>query len=510
MESPKAELRKKTEKAKLLEEKLLLQKGLPHLYGFKWYDWAREFFESRNKNNFLCAANQISKSSTQIRKVIHWATAQELWPKLWPHSRPRQFWYLYPNKDVASIEFEKKWVPEFLPQGTYAEHPRYGWHVEKRNKHIFALHFNSGVTVYFKTYGQDVQDLQTGTCDAIFCDEEAPAELYPELNMRRAATDGFFSMVFTATLGEELWRETMEERGTKLEKFKGAYKRQVSMFECLKYEDGKPSHWTESRIEQLINSCATPAEVQRRIYGKFVVSDARRFPSFDRKEHVKPAPLPPGPPPGWLIYSGSDVGGGGTGHPSAHVFVAVRPDYQFARVFRAWRGDGQDTSNGDTLAKYQEMRAGMSVVQARYDYHAKDFFIISNRAGETFLPAEKSHDIGVPMVNVLFKNGMLVIDEGDEELNKLVIELSNVKLDTPKNKAKDDLADALRYCIASIPWDWSAISDKRLIPKQKKAKYSVEERERRGMLTEEEFEEQQSLLLDPQNELDAMDELYEI
>jgi hypothetical protein len=509
VESPKAEIRKKMEKAKLLEEKLLLQRGLPHLYGYKWYSWAREFFESRNKDNFLCAANQVSKSSTQIRKVIDWATNQELWGKLWPHSRPRQFWYLYPTKDVCSIEFEKKWIPEFLPRDTFKEHPRYGWRVEMRNKHVFALHFNSGVSVYFKTYGQDAQDLQTGTVDAIFCDEELEEHLYPELNMRRAATDGYFHMVFTATLGQELWRETMEERGTKLERFKEAYKRQVSMFECLKYEDGTPSHWTEARIQKIINSCATEAEVQRRVFGRFVVSGGRRFPSFERKEHVK-MPQEPGPPPGWLIYSGSDVGGGGTGHPSAHVFVAVRPDYQFARVFRAWRGDGLDTSNGDTLAKYQEMRAGLPVVQARYDYHAKDFYIIATRAGETFLAAEKSHDIGVPMVNVLFKNGMLVIDAGDEELNKLVIELSNVKIDTPKNKAKDDLADALRYCIASIPWDWSAISDKRLIPLPRKSRYTDEERGRRGVTEDEEFEENERMLFDVENELDAVQELYDV
>jgi len=80
----------KLEQYKLLQEKRKIQALLPHLYSWPWYPWARAFFESRNKINLLCAANQISKSSTQIRKCIHWATATELWPSLWK-TTPRQF-----------------------------------------------------------------------------------------------------------------------------------------------------------------------------------------------------------------------------------------------------------------------------------------------------------------------------------------------------------------------------------------------------------------------------------
>ena len=92
----------------LKEAELELKRGLPHLYGYPWYSWALDFFESREKLNFLCAANQISKSSTQIRKCIDWATAQEKWQDLWPAAteKPNQFWYLYPTANQASIEIK--------------------------------------------------------------------------------------------------------------------------------------------------------------------------------------------------------------------------------------------------------------------------------------------------------------------------------------------------------------------------------------------------------------------
>jgi len=107
-----------------------------------------------------------------------------------------QFWYLYPSKPVINAEFETKWK-QFLPKGDMKNDPYYGWKEERKQGDVVAIHFNSGVHVYFKTYEQNVQNLQTGTCDAIFCDEELPIELYDELTFRISASDGYFHMVFT-------------------------------------------------------------------------------------------------------------------------------------------------------------------------------------------------------------------------------------------------------------------------------------------------------------------------
>lgn len=496
----------KLEKARLLEAKLKLQIELPHLYGWKWYKWAREFFESRNHYNFLVAANQISKSSTQIRKCIHWATAVDLWPGLWA-TQPLQFWYLYPSKEVATIEFYKKWVPQFLPRGEMKAHPVYGWREEKKDKYISALHFNSGVSVYFKTYGQDVQELQTGTVDAIFCDEELVEELYSELNMRIQAVEGYFHMVFTATLGQEFWRETMEERGTKFERFPDSFKQQVSMYDCLFYEDGTRSHWTEERIQRIKNSCKSDAEIQKRVYGRFILIEGRKYPAFDKKRHMGlKAPLDPT----WHVYVAVDPGGGGDAHPAAICFVALSPDCKRGRVFRGWRGDGGMTTTSDVYLKYLELKGGLDPVGKFYDYASKDFAIIQSRSGDNFQQADKSHERGEQIIGVLFKSGMLTIDSGDPELEKLANELSNLRVNTPKTKAKDDFCDALRYCVVKMPWDWSAIPGIALPgdTEPRAPGMGDEERERRGLTSEDEFDELMGAF-SVQEELDSINELYE-
>lgn len=505
--NPRNELEVKRRLALELEKKIQLQRGLPHLHGWKWYPWARKFFESTNHYNFLCAANQISKSSTQIRKAIHWATEPAIWTKLW-RSRPLQFWYLYPAKNVATIEFEKKWKPHFMPREEFKDHPQYGWREEYKNKEIFAVHFNTGVSIYFKTYGQDVNDLQTGTVDALFCDEELPENLFSELNMRIAASEGYFHMVFTATIGQEMWRETMEEVGTKDERFVEAFKLQVSMFDCLVYEDGSLSHWTQERIQRVINSCKDTAEVQRRVFGRFVVSEGRKYPGFDRTRN-KGKETPPKPIPGeWLRYGGVDIGGGGDGHPAAICFVAVNPTFTKARVYLGWRGDNETTTAADVYHKFKYLQGSTQLAGQFFDWQAKDFGTIATRMGDPFTPAEKSHEIGEQVLNVLFKNGLLEIDDVPE-LRPLIHELMNLRRDTPKNKAKDDFADALRYTVTRIPWNWAlAIGSAPLEsdePKETPEEQHI--RERREAMG---FGDQLELAFGAQEELDAFNELLDV
>jgi hypothetical protein len=449
-------LRRQRELVGIKEQQLKLREGLPFLFGWKWYTWAREFYESTNKLNLLCAANQISKSSTQIRKCINWATNTKLWPTLWAN-QPTQFWYLYPTGKQAKIEFETKWKL-FLPKGDFKQDPVFGWREEFVNKELFAIHFNSGVHVYFKTYAQDTQSLQTGTCDAIFCDEELPLEHYDELIFRLSASDGYFHMVFTATLGQDFWRQVMEPGDKEEEKLPQAFKQIVSMYDCMRYEDGDASHWTAAKIQMVINRCQTHNEVLKRVYGRFVVGGGRKYEAFDIKRHIKEShPLPKD----WLIYAGVDIGSGGKeGHPSAIVFVAVKPDFSAGRVFLGWRGDGQATTAGDVVEKFIDMKKEHKVpplTSQFYDWGCRDFFEISARMGEPFIAADKNHTKGEQVLNVLFKNDMLFLYD-TPDVQRLAAELSSLRAETPKNKAKDDFADALRYAVTKIPWDWSVIT----------------------------------------------------
>jgi hypothetical protein len=444
-----------------------VKEGLPFLFGWKWYPWARKFFDSRNKMALLCAANQVSKSSTQIRTCIDWATNQALWPELWVMN-PTQFWYMYPSSPQATIEFKHKWS-QFLPRGRFKTEAEidgkpnlFAWKEEYKNKEIHAIHFFvAGVSVYFKTYSQESVNLQTGSVDALFCDEELPMELYDELIFRISATDGYFRMVFTATIGQEFWRLAMEPEEHETEGLPQALKICASLYDSQFYDDGTPSHWTIDKIEKVKGRCKDANEVLRRVYGRFIRdAEGRTFPAFDIKKHVKPAhPLPEN----WINFAGVDVGSGGSAHPSAIAFVAVRPDFRVGRVFLGWRGDGLVTTAGDTLNKYVELRDNsfpgrpIRVAMASYDWACKDFFTIATRNRIPFVPADKTHDTGEQIVNDLFRSGMLEI-YATPELAKLAGELATLRKDTAKKRAKDDFCDALRYAVSQIPWDFTALN----------------------------------------------------
>jgi len=437
------------------DEKQLIRDSLPHLYGWKWYEWAWRFFNSTNRINLLCAANQISKSSTQIRKCIDWCTNSKKWSKLWPRNPvPRNIWYLYPDSKVATVEFETKWIPEFMPRGPMRDHPVYGWKAVYEKRRIEKVVFNSGVTLHFKTYMQNPQSLQSTTVHAIFCDEELPENLYGELVFRLTAPMGHFHMVFTATLNQQTWWQAIEGRGTQ-ETFKTAFKQQISMYDCCFYRDGTPGPFDTKRIQSIKDSCNSDLEIQRRVYGKFIAETGRKYHAFNPERHfVKPFEISPGQ---YHIFGGVDPGSGGSAHPAGMGLVAVDATYRKAFVIAGRRMDNQETASSDILSAYIAMRGSHSLRNQFYDQASADFNIVSSRAGESFCKSEKSHELGEDIINTLFKNDMLFIFD-TEELRKLGQELMTVNLNTPKRKCKDDFIDgALRYPCTSIPWDWTAV-----------------------------------------------------
>jgi hypothetical protein len=146
----------------------IIPEDLPHLNGLPWYKWAWEFFNDYSRNAFLCSANQIGKSSVLIRKVIDLATNKEKQLKIWGRI-PTQFWYLYPTKGMATVEFNEKWVKEFLPRNEMKTHPIYGWKETFQYQQIHTIKFNSGVTVYFKSYEQSESSLQASSVFFIAC-----------------------------------------------------------------------------------------------------------------------------------------------------------------------------------------------------------------------------------------------------------------------------------------------------------------------------------------------------
>lgn len=448
---------------KELQEQIKLKEGLPHIFGQKFYGWAKRVWDTTNREVFVCSANQVGKSSIAIRKNIRLATDPTLWPKFWPSLQPGQvpnlFWYFYPTMPVAQTEWETKWC-QFMPKGEYKTHPQFGWVEEYEKGLISKIRFNTGVQIQFKSYSMKVKDLQAASVYHVTFDEELPVEYLPELSARTNATDGHILGVFTATLGQEHWRQTMEPVTPSEEKHPKAFKAQVSLFDSKFFDDGTPSHWTDEKIKRSIANCPTEAEIQRRVYGRFVKAAGLLYEAFSVEKNVRdPLPIPKS----WSVWSGVDVGSGGqSGHPAGIVFVAVSEDFKQGRVFRAWRGDHIPTTASDIIDKYRELKKGLVLTNQSYDYAAADFFTIASRLGEGFSPANKRREAGIGLLNTLFKTGILTIDRDDPELEKLIQELCAIGVNDIKRKALDDLSDALRYCVMSIPWNFEGLDS--LVP----------------------------------------------
>jgi len=471
-------LKLKKEKLALLEKEKEIRAGLPHLYPpHKLYKFQVDFIESINDMNLLTAANQLGKSSCNIIKCIKWATDTKLWPKLWKthiYGNPNLFWYLYPSRELATIEFETKWS-KYLPKGKYKDDPVYGWKAEYEDGYINALKFNSGVTVLFKFYSQKVMNLQGNTVYAVFVDEELPFYLYDEVISRIRGIEGYYNMVFTATEAQEEWRCAVEEKGPK-ERFKGAFKQQTTLWDCVTYADGSPSPWTPERIIKEENKCGTESEKLRRIYARFILAEGRVFEAFEPgKNVVKPYDIGKD----YFIYAGIDLGSGGKNHPSAITLLAVKHDFKKGIVFRGWLGNAPNIQHGDVIDKYKEMTKGLVVSGMFYDFSAVDFGPMALDAGLPAMKADKSsgsREFGIGTVNTLFKNLKLEIFDLPE-LQPLVNELLSYRVGTPKHRAVDDMIDSLRYQVAKIPWDFSDIDNKSAINVTKiKEKSDVEKR----------------------------------
>ena len=169
------------------------------------------------------------------------------------------------------------------------------------------------------------------------------------------------------------------------------------------------------RIQELIDSCSTENEVNKRVKGRFVVDDGLLVPQYKPSRNlVKPYPIPKN----WLWYGAVDVGSGGEkGHKGAYVFVAVKPDFTKGAVVTGWKGNTQETTTAkDILDKYRIHRTKfqMKMTDQYYDWASKDFFTYADRLGECFKPADKGHTLGKDTFNLLFKFDMLDVVAVDE------------------------------------------------------------------------------------------------
>lgn len=429
----------------------------------KLYPWQRELLLCRKLLRMLTAANQVGKSTTLILLCINMATRQDLWPYWFPKRKPRTFMYLLPESKLATVEFEEKWVKLYLSRGEMKDDPRYGWRAQYGDKgQIEALLFNTGVTVLFRTYSQHPKTLQAVTLDKVFLDEEPPEAHYNELMVRTQSAAaqglGYVTLGFTATLGQEYLYKCMEMQGTAHETFVGAWKKQISAYDCLYYCDGSPSEiWSIPYIEQQKKKYVSQKEIDRRIMGRFVKDTGLIFQEFELQKNTEPHGTIV--VDSWRSYIGIDYGSGGEyGHSSSIVHLKVDPTYSKARVVAVWSSKKKRMTQSDLLLKYKELAAGMGPHLAFADWGAVDLFTLAAREGVRLEKAEKSHEIGINLLNTLFQQEQLKIWTGGVgDAAFLIQELQTVSEDKPKRKRVDDCSDALRYAISLCPMRLTAL-----------------------------------------------------
>ena len=431
-----------------------------------FYKWQQEFYCFADRLAFLTAANQIGKSSILIIKMLNLAMRPELWPHYFGiKTKPSLFLYLYPDGRTGATEFYEKWEKVYLPKGEMKDHPKWGWKVEfDRQKQVEAIRFNSGVTILWRYYTQKPSTMQAMSIDFAGLDEECPLGHWDELMVRTSARaglgSGLVATVFTATLGQSYLFDTMERQGEDDEKFPNAFKRQISLYDCLYYVDGTPSEiFTKEHIEKdIIPMYSTPNEIKRRVWGRFVKDSGLLYGQFNSatnlQEHSREIIE------GWQVYAGIDYGSGGaSGHPSSIAFVAVDDVFFTARVMFVWKSEKEGngyirTTQSDLLNKYLELKKTLNIQPHTYfDWHATDLGILALREGISMLPANKNYDHGVGLLNSLFKSQQLKIftGPGSGDTSNLIQELETVNSETLKKNRKDDCADALRYALSSCP-----------------------------------------------------------
>ncbi len=204
---------------------------------YKPYSKQKEFHDSHAVERILSGANQSGKSLSGCMETCFHLTGN--YPEWWTGH------VVDPRVNAGNGDFEinvwvvgtdSKTVRDSLQSkiiGTEAKkytdgviHPDY-IDIEGAIKSrgvpglidtVYITH-KSGIKskLQFRSYEQGRENLQAATIDAVYCDEEPPAEVIGELRARIGATGGFMYMAFTPLKGmtplvQEFWTKDNEDK----------------------------------------------------------------------------------------------------------------------------------------------------------------------------------------------------------------------------------------------------------------------------------------------------------
>lgn len=166
-------------------------------------------------------------------------------------------------------------------------------------------------TIYFRSYEQGRENLQSITADYVYCDEEPPQDVYSEMMARLAATGGHFAMAFTPLKGmtpivQEYWNSEDKDK---------------ELFCMSIYEVDHIAKHPE-KIAQIKSMYAGLSEAEReaRMMGIPAMGSGVVYPVDDSILMCEPFEVPKG----WKRIAGLDFGRGE--HPIACVWLAFDPE----------------------------------------------------------------------------------------------------------------------------------------------------------------------------------------
>jgi hypothetical protein len=480
----------------------------PHKY-FDLYEWQDEFIYQKPhiakyghypSNLFLTNANQTGKSFSLQVLAHRLCTDQKFRLWHWGDNQPRVIWYVLPTQDHINDAFDDNWEAGLLSRGEAKKEGLFAWKVLKKGKDIKGIQFlATGCKLMFITLAARGSSHQGRSVGAILFDEEPDVAKIGEFLARGASfncpTTGRSLMIvcyaFTPTSAQDwfkkifcyqdehflskipldlkakyFWNKQLEEYRTctklqeKEELMKNSpttWKRRVSMFEANRFMSGKQGRYTEDRVREFIAVQPSKKDIMVRVFASFEKEDngGNIYKYFNKEQHTAwMAKMPHDmKTTGGIRTAGLDYGSG-SNHPGGVVITWISPDFKKIRVIKMWRGEkGKVTTAEDIVQKYLEMSAGMNIDFPFYDWSCADLNTIYWRmTGKELQKAQKNHEIGVGLVDTLFKNNMLQFWGYSDEpyLDWVATDYEGISHSVAKKDREDTLSDCIRYSLAGV------------------------------------------------------------